>query len=151
MTIGREINADRGQGPMPLCNLRPAEWKTWTGRRAHDKPPTFDDPEDFGIAVNAWWSSMKGVGSSEHDSREKMRKSGPNGLVSLLLLLLWWGREALKGPSAFKGDSAPLWHNVVGEVCATVEQMLRTDTAASVSESSSTPNNALTSHSEDGA
>lgn len=107
-----------------MCHLRPAEWRAWaSAARSHEKPPSFDDPEDFGIAVNAWWTSMKAERLGTHDAWAKIRKSGPNGLVSLLILLLWWGREAMKGPVAFRGDSSPLWHSTVADVCAVLEEM----------------------------
>lgn len=94
-------------------------------RRQYDKPPVINDPEEFGMAVSAWWAAMKpGEDSEIQDAWAKTRKGGPNGLVSLLMLLLWWGRSAKNGPRAFEGDSMPLWNTTVADVLRGMESMI---------------------------
>lgn len=105
------------------CHLRPDEWRVWisTGKRQHALAPRIDEPEEFGMAISKWWEHLRSLDST----RAKIKKSGSNGLVSLILLLLWWGRAASQLPdSSFQGDSLPMWNGIIKEVGAAVRQML---------------------------
>lgn len=121
------------------CQLRPIEWRTWTGsnhvdRRPHAKPPVVADPEEFGLAVCAWWNSIKPTDCGT-DGFSRIRKAGPHGLVSLAMVMLWWGRAARAGPHAFQGDSYPLWVTVVQEIGTFLRAMLDHSEASSSSSS----------------
>ncbi|KAF6741942.1 hypothetical protein DFP72DRAFT_783631, partial [Ephemerocybe angulata] len=97
------------KGPLPV-KQRPEEWAQWThkaknGVRLHDKPPFIADPADLGIAITKWWCLIQpsfrasdsgfplpvfSTPESTVQSWSSIRKSGSNGLVSLMMLLLWW-------------------------------------------------------------
>ncbi|KAF6741962.1 hypothetical protein DFP72DRAFT_792556, partial [Ephemerocybe angulata] len=91
---------------------RPEEWTQWTnkgpkGARNHDHSPFIDDPAEIGLAITSWWTSIQpsfrrtdtGIlipidtdadSSTEGNVWPPIRKSGTNGLLSLMMLLYWW-------------------------------------------------------------
>lgn len=56
---------------------------------------------------------------------DPLRKSGPNGLVSILTLLVWWGR-ALLDRSQYQDDSSASWREMVLDVKACMSSILAT-------------------------
>ncbi|KAF6760602.1 hypothetical protein DFP72DRAFT_843487 [Ephemerocybe angulata] len=123
------------KGTMPVKG-RPEEWTKWTNRSAHgarnhSRPPFIDDPADIGLSIMKWWLAMQpsfrsspgplpsliwedpaGIG----DAWAPLRKSGPNGTLPLLMLMLWWGRAAAPGPDNFREDSRDSWKALVADV-----------------------------------
>jgi hypothetical protein len=51
-----------------------------------------------------------------------LRKGGPNGLISILTLLVWWG-QALAKQSQWQIDSSPDWKLMVLDVTNCVNAM----------------------------
>ncbi|KAF9463118.1 hypothetical protein BDZ94DRAFT_1142627, partial [Collybia nuda] len=96
--------------PMPSINLRPEEWTAWiakgrNGSRAYDQIPHITSPLEFGMAVMKWWCAMQpsfrqSAGSPmplpvyddpvDSNCWETLKRGGPNGVVSVMTLLLWW-------------------------------------------------------------
>lgn len=56
---------------------------------------------------------------------DPLRKSGPNGLISLLTLLAWWGR-AILDRSQYQDDSNAEWRRIVLDVKACMSSILAT-------------------------
>ncbi|KAF6745137.1 hypothetical protein DFP72DRAFT_1077736 [Ephemerocybe angulata] len=133
------------KGPLPV-KLRPEEWVQWThkgkqGLRFHDKPPFVADPLEFGIAIRKWWVSIQpafrgpsdgpmplpvySTAASTIQSWSEVRKSGPNGLLSLLMLLLWWGRAASAYVSQWEEDSRGSWAAVVQDLSQCFDEFLK--------------------------
>lgn len=44
-----------------------------------------------------------------------LRRAGPNGLVSMLTLLAWWG-QSLQSRTQWQDDSGPLWTEAITDV-----------------------------------
>ncbi|KAF6752560.1 hypothetical protein DFP72DRAFT_849696 [Ephemerocybe angulata] len=123
------------KGPMPVKG-RPEEWTKWTNRSAHgarnhSRPPFIDDPTDIGISITKWWKDMQPQFRASQgplpsptwedpaavgDVWASIRKSGPNGTLPLIMLLLWWGRAAEPGPESFREDSRDAWKAMVADV-----------------------------------
>lgn len=90
--------------------------------------PHVPDSAELGIAVVKWWHEMQ---PSFQRSEGKMpapayiapdasvwdplRKSGPNGLVSVMTLVVWWG-QALADRTEFQDDSTAEWMNMVIDI-----------------------------------
>jgi len=98
------------KGSLP-SKQRPAEWGKWIAKTSKGVWPylstlVIGDPLEFGMAVVKWWHSIQpdfhhGDALSPiaiYDVHELgdvwagLQKGGPNGLVSLLTLLVWWGQ-----------------------------------------------------------
>ncbi|KAF8068719.1 hypothetical protein FPV67DRAFT_1448607 [Lyophyllum atratum] len=126
------------KGALPSAKTRPEEWTKWVakgrqGIRAYNATPTIQDPLDFGYAVMAWWKSMQPafrqsselmpkpvydppmLDVSNVDEWAALRKGGPNGLVSVLTVLVWWG-QCLKSGSQWQENSEPYWRACVDDV-----------------------------------
>ncbi|KAF6752933.1 hypothetical protein DFP72DRAFT_760128, partial [Ephemerocybe angulata] len=110
-TLERTLGYGRvAKGSMPVKE-RPEEWSKWTskgahGARNHSRAPFIDDPAEFGIAITKWWKSIQPAfrisddtslplpiyedESAETDFWAPLRRSGPNGTLSLIMLMLWW-------------------------------------------------------------
>ncbi|KAF6750500.1 hypothetical protein DFP72DRAFT_1072211 [Ephemerocybe angulata] len=129
------------KGAMPVKG-RPEEWSKWTnksahGARNHSRPPFIDDPAEIGISITKWWKAMKpSLSTSEgqtddtptacDDTWASIKKSGPNGTISLLMLMLWWGRAAALGPDSFREDSREQWKALVADVSACFDVLTST-------------------------
>lgn len=108
------------QETMPVKN-RPAEWYAWissaqNGVRPHNKPPFIQEPEDLGIAIRKWWDSLKNGSNAVGDRWVKMKKPGPQGFISLLMLMLWWRRAFDARQGQFDTDCLPMWTALVDEM-----------------------------------
>ncbi|KAJ3511921.1 hypothetical protein NMY22_g15494 [Coprinellus aureogranulatus] len=132
------------KGALPVPG-RPEEWKDWTakkvrGVRPYDKPPFMLEPAEFGKTFTKWWSSIqppfrlsegafpKQVYSDATvagDPWAPVRKSGPNGFISVVTMMRWWGIEALFPSNIFKTDSRQEWHYLVYDVRMCLEEMLK--------------------------
>ncbi|KAJ3506734.1 hypothetical protein NMY22_g17154 [Coprinellus aureogranulatus] len=144
-----ELNAHKGSLP---TTDRPPEWvqwtsKAWQGNRPYDKVPPIDDPADIGLAITHWWASIQppfrasddlmpldvysAPDTVEGDPWSHLRKSGCNGFVSVIMLLVWWGYAAVNETSEWLEDSKPLWNRMVIDVTRVVEEMTRTFVEAS--------------------
>lgn len=123
---------------------RPAEWGKWIakgskGVRPYSSTPVIGDPLEFGVAIMKWWHVIQpafrhGDGLSPmaiYDTDEAgdvwtgLRKGGPNGLISLLTLLVWWGQRA-DTHSQWQESSLPLWKSTVLDVTCCIEKMVET-------------------------
>jgi hypothetical protein len=123
---------------------RPAEWGKWIaktskGVRPYSSTPVIEDPLEFGMAIVKWWHSIQpafrhGDALSPiaiYDVDEVgdvwagLRKGGPNGLVSLLTLLVWWGQRA-DMHTQWQESSSPLWKSTVLDVTRCMEKMVET-------------------------
>lgn len=125
------------------------EWSRWiskakNGIRGYDSIPAVMDPAEFGIAVQKWWciiqpsfrkcpdSTMPAAvfanpaPSVDGDDWKDLRKGGQNGLVSVLIMLFWWGRSLAKR-TQWQDDSSSWWVATVVDVT----QCLRTIGASS--------------------
>lgn len=147
MTYQRRSVLILDKGSLPVQG-RPEEWakwtaKSWRGMRAYDKIPAIDDANDIGLAVTQWWSSIQPHfrasnetlplevysdpnPDADEDSWVSLRKSGPNGFVAVIMLLVWWGHAASTDSSEWQEDSLPLWKRVVRDVSLVVDEMTRT-------------------------
>ncbi|KAF6742849.1 hypothetical protein DFP72DRAFT_783711, partial [Ephemerocybe angulata] len=123
------------KGSMPVKG-RPEEWTRWTnksahGARNHSRPPFIDDPAEIGISITKWWSSIQPAfrasngtmpapvyldPNSTADVWGPLRKSGPNGTLALMMLMLWWGRAAAPGPENFREDSRGSWKALIADI-----------------------------------
>jgi hypothetical protein len=123
---------------------RPVEWGKWIaktskGVRPYSSTPVIEDPLEFGMAIVKWWHSIQpafrhGDALSPiaiYDVDEVgdvwagLRKGGPNGLVSLLTLLVWWGQRA-DMHTQWQESSSPLWKSTVLDVTRCMEKMVET-------------------------
>ncbi|KAJ3526582.1 hypothetical protein NMY22_g10106 [Coprinellus aureogranulatus] len=136
------------RGSLPDSKKRPKEWarwasKTWQGMRCYDSAPDIEDPADIGLTTTLWWSSFqpsfrasdgpypKAIYSDPDaevnvDVWAPIRKSGPNGFVSMVMLLAWWGRAALTGTSEWQQNSQLAWEYVVKDVSHVLDRMIET-------------------------
>ncbi|RDB15505.1 hypothetical protein Hypma_004162 [Hypsizygus marmoreus] len=137
--------SSKSKGALPSTKCRPEEWAKWVakgrhGVRAYDTTPTIQDPVEFGLAIMAWWKSMQPafresnggllpqqvyaapVGEKPNeDAWAPMRKGGPNGMVSVMTLLVWWGQRLKSGSP--EGNSEH-WQTCVNDVCRCLEAMM---------------------------
>ena len=51
-----------------------------------------------------------------------LRRAGPNGLVSVLTLIVWWG-QSLTGRTCWQDDSSSLWQQVVHDITEVLQQV----------------------------
>ncbi|RXW15578.1 hypothetical protein EST38_g10271 [Candolleomyces aberdarensis] len=136
------------KGSIPMANLRPAEWRNWTskgrmGRRLYEQVPIIAPAgaAEFGLTVLKWWCAIQPAfrqnaqgpiplptyatpGSSD-DVWAPLRKGGPNGLVSVVTLLSWWGLAAQTVPE-FEKDSRSEWKAMVVDVTRAFKEMTAT-------------------------
>ena len=125
---------------------RPAEWGKWIakgskGGCAYSSMPAIEDPLEFGVTVMKWWHAIQlafrhgdtlsptviyDTGDMEMgDVWAGLWKGGPNGLISVLTLLVWWGRHA-ETHSQWQESSLPLWKSMVLDVTHCIEKMVET-------------------------
>ncbi|KAG6807484.1 hypothetical protein H0H92_007312 [Tricholoma furcatifolium] len=118
------------------AKLQPDEWQKWIARSSqgsssYEACPVIDDPLEFGYAVMAWWKQLQpDFRASPDDVLPRpiyelpvegtdpwvtLRKGGPNGLVAMMTLLLWW-RQALGRRTHWQDDSEPFWTRLVQDV-----------------------------------
>ncbi|KAF6741135.1 hypothetical protein DFP72DRAFT_863045 [Ephemerocybe angulata] len=134
------------RGSMPVKE-RPEEWAKWTtkgtyGARNHSRPPFIDDPADIGMAITRWWKSIQppfrasdsalpapiyNSDSLGGDVWGPLRKSGANGTVALMMLMLWWGRAAAPGPDLYREDSRDAWKALVDDVTMSFTAIIETN------------------------
>ena len=104
--------------------------KSRQGERVYQHTPTIEDPAEFGLAIVKWWNAMqpdfrhsdagmpKPVYSTDTSTGKDwalLRRAGPNGLVSMLTLLAWWG-QSLQSRTQWQDDSGPLWTEAITDV-----------------------------------
>lgn len=107
--------------------------------RSYDLTPVIESVKGFGMAIMHWWREIQpafrqGKGNlplpiyttpdSTADIWAPLRKGGPNGLISLLTLLVWWGQVA-NLPSRWEVNQQENWDNVVLDVRQVLECILR--------------------------
>lgn len=116
--------------------------KSKAGVRRYDALPFIADSAEFGIAVAKWWYEMQPAFRRDAGNTlatvyeavdgsvwDPLRKSSPNGLVSVMTLLAWWGRGVLDR-TQFQDDSSVQWKETVLDVKASMLSILATtDTA----------------------
>jgi hypothetical protein len=127
---------------LPLTATRPQEWASWTsksrgGVRNYEYTPSIVDAAEFGIALQGWWNSIQpsfrksdtgipndvySCPTGDQDAWALLRKGGPNGLISLLTLLLWWG-QALVKKYQWQIDSSSDWKRMVLDVTRCLNTM----------------------------
>lgn len=129
------------QSSLPSISLRPEEWSRWVGKtrqgeRTYHQTPPIADPAEFGIALVKWWNSMQpltrqsssggipqAIGLTKTIPKEdwlSLRRAGPNGLVSVMTLLVWWG-QILESRTCWQQDSSQLWAAMVTDVSAVLQ------------------------------
>lgn len=100
--------------------------------RAYDKIPFILEPAEFGMALAKWWLSVQpsfrnsdgpfpkqvysDAAPSTGDSWAPLRKSGPNGFVSVVTMMRWWGHHVLNPSNEFKVDSTAEWRYMVYDI-----------------------------------
>ncbi|KAJ3505518.1 hypothetical protein NMY22_g17558 [Coprinellus aureogranulatus] len=129
--------------PLPVAS-RPDEWSKWAaksknGVRPYDISPKIENPAEFGLTILKWWyniqppfrASDNGFPSATFtdptyvgDPWSAIRKSGPNGFVVVMMLMLWWGRS-LSSRSAFTPDSRPSWNFLLKDICLCLAEMAK--------------------------
>jgi len=131
------IHVARYKGPLPAASDRPEEWNKWAlktrhGVRQYQSIPPISDPHEFGIAIVKWWNAMqpelrksetgmpKPIYTINAEAWGPLLRSGPNGLVSVLTLVVWWG-HALEARSRWQEDSGPLWTEMVEDLLKSFE------------------------------
>ncbi|KAF8815164.1 hypothetical protein BYT27DRAFT_7230301 [Phlegmacium glaucopus] len=130
------------KGALPFTTTRPQEWASWTsksrgGVRNYQCTPSISDAAEFGIAIQGWWNSIQpsfrksdtgtpttiySCPTGDQHAWVSLRKGGPNGLISLLTLLVWWGQSLAK-QSQWQIDSAPDWKHMVLDVTKCLNAM----------------------------
>ncbi|KAG6871762.1 hypothetical protein C0995_000362, partial [Termitomyces sp. Mi166 len=99
--------------------------------------PAISNGVEFGYAVMSWWKQLQPKfqktldvllvpiyeGPENINHWAQLCKGGPNGLVSVLTLLLWWG-QALAQCSQWQEDSQPLWDGTVEDVQLCLAKMI---------------------------
>jgi len=125
------------KGPLPSISNRPEEWNKWAlktrqGVRQYHAIPTISDPHEFGIAIVKWWHAMQpdarksdtelpnSLYSLDADAWSPLLRAGPNGLVSVLTLVVWWG-HALQAHTRWQEDSQPMWFKMVNDLSKCLE------------------------------
>lgn len=130
------------KGALPSMDLRPEEWTKWTmkgkfGVQPYHLIPDIVSPLEFGTQVLKWWHGMQPTfcqgthkfpmqlsKSTPPDDIESewapLRKGGPNGLMSVLTLLAWWGKLA---PTSTQWEDSTFdnWKTVVLDVTETIQ------------------------------
>lgn len=118
------------------------EWSQWAtkskhGARRYEAIPFIADSAEFGIAVAKWWNEMQPASRrgdvspvAVHDTGDgslwdPLRRSGPNGLVSVMTLLVWWG-QALLDRTQYQTDSSVEWRKMVIDVNTCLASILAT-------------------------
>jgi hypothetical protein len=135
-----KILIDVSQAALPAVASRPEEWSKWVvktrgGDRPYQDPPTITDAAEFGHAFIKWWNAMQPVFRQAAegmprplytppatDSWASLQRAGPNGLVTVVTLLFWWGK-ALTTRSRWQEDSGSSWKEVVNDVARTVQSL----------------------------
>jgi hypothetical protein len=77
--------------------------------------PTFRQSDSLGLSTI--------YETSEPNPWALLRKGGPNGLVSVVTLLVWWG-QALSSRRDFQEDSSADWKAVVVDATKCFEHMI---------------------------
>lgn len=115
---------------------------SWTsksrgGVRNYQCTPSIVDAAEFGTALQGWWNCIQpsfrksdsGIPTAvyscpmgDQHAWDSLRKGGPNGLISLLMLLLWWG-QALAKQSQWQIDSTSDWNHMVLDVTKCLNTM----------------------------
>ncbi|KAJ3524300.1 hypothetical protein NMY22_g11061 [Coprinellus aureogranulatus] len=123
---------------------RPQEWarwasRVWQGNRRYDKFPSFE-PAELAITMCRWWSSIQPSFRSSKSSFPRqiyssrvvdegqdvwasLRKSGPNGFVSVLMLMSWLGTAAKSDDSQWSEDVLPSWNRLLDDITRVVDAM----------------------------
>ncbi|KAG6895146.1 hypothetical protein C0992_002948, partial [Termitomyces sp. T32_za158] len=130
-----------GKG-LPGAKNRPVKWENWVKKshRAYSKTSVISDPMDLGLATAKWWKSIQPEacrssstimplplvdcpGSEDNNIWAPLHKGGPNGMIIIMTLLVWWGQR-MKGTGEYQDDSCPLWKECVQDVRGCLEQMM---------------------------
>ncbi|KAJ2924243.1 hypothetical protein H1R20_g12850, partial [Candolleomyces eurysporus] len=114
---------------------RPEEWSQWTskarhGARNYKSTPNVEDPNELGIYIGKWVATFNDA---------DFGRTGPNGVVSLLTMMVWWGIPALT-PSSWNDDSRPQWRILLQDLIRRFDGLL-TNTAKRPYEGSGTNEN----------
>lgn len=112
--------------------------KTRHGERPYQDPPSIADPAEFGSAFTKWWNAMQpafrqaptGIPKAlwtpptadSKDSWAVLQRAGPNGMVTVVTMLFWWGRS-LNTQSRWQDDSTSAWKGVVNDVARTLRSV----------------------------
>jgi hypothetical protein len=111
-----DVLMNASQAALPAIALCPEEWSKWVvkargpGReRSYQDSPNISDPAEFGTAVVKWWNAMQppfwqtaqGMpqplytppAADVEDAWAPLQRAGQNGLVTVILLLCWWGQS----------------------------------------------------------
>jgi len=131
------------QNALPAVDLRPEEWNKWVnksrnGRRKYEATPTISDSAEFGIALTKWWHGMQpDFRKCEQDMPlstytastpimwDPLRKAGPNGMVSVLTMAVWWG-QSLAARTRWQDDSSGEWKAFIIDVQRTLLEIAKT-------------------------
>jgi hypothetical protein len=132
---------------LPAISLRPEEWLKWAlksrhGVRRYDSIPLIADSAELGIAIVKWWHAMqpdfrksdKDMPSptyvaSDGSLWDPLRKGGPNGFVSIMTLVVWWGR-ALADRPFYEEDSTARWREMIVDMTQCLLAIISTTTVA---------------------
>jgi hypothetical protein len=134
---------DAPQAALPAIALRPEEWSKWAAKargreRSCQDPPNIADSAEFGMAFVKWWNAMQPAfrqspdgmpqalysppGTDAKDAWAQLQRAGPNGFVTVMTLLFWWG-TSLKTRSRWQDDSSSSWAEAVKDVAQTLQSL----------------------------
>lgn len=124
------------------------EWQKWTAKHKSptgDRPfhvfPIVSNPQDLGLAIVKWWNKLQPSFRHNSDTTNileppipkpiytpptdvddpwgSLSRAGPNGLASLVILLMWWG-SCCRSSNEFSVDTSVLWHTIITDVTKTL-------------------------------
>ena len=126
--------------PYPLLTFaqKSGTNKSWNGWWKYEAVPTISDSADFGIALMKWWHGMQpDFCKSEHNMPlstymaltlimwDPLRKAGPNGIVSVLTMVVWWG-QSLAAHTQWQDDSNGEWKAFIIDIQRTLLEIAKT-------------------------
>ncbi|SJL18493.1 uncharacterized protein ARMOST_22083 [Armillaria ostoyae] len=116
-----------GKGWMGAIASRPATLSVWLSNRRYNVYPGL--PTSFSTELLTWWNAMQpdwrrsetGPLPMKNYCRpldKALRKGGQNGIVTVLIGLMWWGQGTLPA------EEAALWKAMVADVHACIKAMM---------------------------
>lgn len=116
-----------GKGRMGAIASRPAVLSVWLANRRYNVYPGI--PATFSTDLLVWWNALQPewrrsdtgpLPSKDYSGAldKALRKGGPNGIVTVLIGLMWWGQGTLPA------EEAALWKAMVADVGACIDALM---------------------------
>ncbi|KAK0486706.1 hypothetical protein EDD18DRAFT_1082779, partial [Armillaria luteobubalina] len=108
-------------------NSRPSSLTMWLQNRRYNVYPQL--PPSFSTQFLAWWNALQPVwrrsemgdlptANYSHSLNKALWKGGQNGLITVLIGLMWWGQGTLSD------EECTLWKATVADVHACIRTLL---------------------------